>query len=163
MNGHKCHVIGVDSGGLGEAFTEPLENLMSRDIYLDVYFTRFNERADDPSKDTNKRSMLYHRLQDWLYQPSTALPQHHELLVDLGAQRLKANDKNLFMLERKDQVKNRIGRSCDYSDSLALTFVASGHPADPRDIIDTETLPPNADLSHLSNREILEKFSEYYP
>jgi hypothetical protein len=69
-----------------------------------------------------KRTEMYADLRDWL--PTGAIDDCKDLFVDLTAVEAKefgpAKDK--IILERKDELRARIGRSPDDGDALALTF-----------------------------------------
>lgn len=74
---------------------------------------------------TNMRAYCYWALRDWLnprnnYQP--ALPPSDELLQEATEVHWYFNSDGSIAIEKKDDIKKRLGRSPDYLDALANTF-----------------------------------------
>jgi hypothetical protein len=61
-----------------------------------------------------------------------ALPPFDELTQDLTTPRWEYNSQGRIVIEKKDEIKSRLGRSPDFGDSLALTFA-------PHDVRSVET------------------------
>lgn len=59
-----------------------------------------------------------------------ALPPSDELAQDLTAPRWQVNSAGRILLEKKDDIKERLGRSPDYGDALANTFYPDGATAE---------------------------------
>ena len=90
------NVVGVDFGG----------RAMRSDIYQ------------------NKRTEMYHAgIKGWL-ETGGVLPEDDTLCQELATPMLIPVASEKFLMERKDKIKERIGRSPDKADSLALTFAA---------------------------------------
>lgn len=72
------------------------------------------------SRYKNRRAEMWLKMAEWVRQRG-ALPNIPELVADLTTPTYTfVNGK--FQLEDKDQIKQRLGRSCDYGDALALSF-----------------------------------------
>lgn len=88
---------------------------------------QFAGKADDP-RFANKRAEILWRLAEWV-KGGGALPRVPELIAELTTiQYTYKGDQ--FLMEPKEQVKKRLGRSPDYADALALTFA---YPVAPRE------------------------------
>lgn len=106
----------------------------------------FHGHALDP-RYRNKRAEMWFALADWIKRGGS-LPNIPELVPELTAPTYTLSQGKL-MLEDKDMVKKRIGRSPDLADALALTFahadapasLARIHPALGRNLIQTEYDP----------------------
>jgi hypothetical protein len=68
----------------------------------------------------NTRAEIHDAMKTWL--SIGAIPALPVLVDDLVAPQFGYNDKGQLQLERKVDVKRRLGRSPDWSDALALTF-----------------------------------------
>lgn len=79
----------------------------------------FGTKADD-SQFANKRAEMWFRMAEWI-KKGGCLPQDDELVKELTEVRYKHRNGK-FILESKDQIKNRLGFSPDKADALALTF-----------------------------------------
>lgn len=79
----------------------------------------FAGRADD-SRYFNKRTEMHFRLAEWV-KSGGALPEDPELAAELTAMTYVFRGDKLW-LEEKEQVREKLGRSPDRADSLALTF-----------------------------------------
>jgi len=88
-------VVGVDFGG----------SAMRKDIYH------------------NKRVEMYMGIKEWL-ENGGVLPDDQRLCQELAICKLKPSVTEKFLMESKDSIKERLGRSPDMGDSLALTFAS---------------------------------------
>lgn len=107
--------IFVDKGR-GEGVISRMQQLGYRPIGVDFGGT--------PAKDIyrNKRTEMYHDgVKNWLAMGG-ALPDDKKLVQELAVPVLKPGDK--FLMERKEDIKKKLGRSPDEADALALTFAA---------------------------------------
>lgn len=160
MIAHNCDILVYDLGGLGEAFREPLDRLIERDLKLEVRGLLFQGRSSNPALYKNVRSQLYRNLQDWLALASTCLPSGSEfgglaglLLEEISSILVKPVDDNVFTLESKKEIRKRLGRSTDYSDALAMT-------TDLMDEVDEKSYLGEQGMR--STAEILERYPELY-
>jgi hypothetical protein len=88
----------------------------------------------------NKRAEIYWKLREALDPQSPAplmLPPDNELMADLTSVRSKPDSLTGMCLEKKDEIKQRIGRSPDCGDALAMCLInrvsASDYAAAMRD------------------------------
>lgn len=70
----------------------------------------------------NKRAEMYANCRDWLIEGGCLSPDDMELAADLMAPELAPNPKGLIQLEKKEDIKKRLGRSTDYGDGFVITF-----------------------------------------
>ena len=75
----------------------------------------------DSERYANIRAEMYFKCRDWLQDGGT-LPQHLELKTELASVEYKFTAGGRILLEPKDKVKERMGKSPDLADALALTF-----------------------------------------
>jgi hypothetical protein len=80
---------------------------------------QFHSTQCDPQY-YNMRAQIWMRMAEWVKQGG-ALPNIPELVGELTAPTYSFK-KGKFLLEDKDQIKTRIGKSPDLADALALTF-----------------------------------------
>lgn len=91
-----------------------------------VMSVQFHGTPDDP-RYLNRRAEMWFRMAEWV-KKGGALPPMPELVGELTTPTYTyVNGK--FQLEAKDQVKQRLGRSPDLADALALTFAVADQPA----------------------------------
>ena len=97
----------------------------------------FAQKAIDSERYKNRRAEMYYGLKLWL-EAGAAIPDREELLTELCAITYKHDQTgDRLLLERKDEIKARIGKSTDISDAAALTFcVVSTAIHDARDSFD---------------------------
>ena len=109
----------VDStGGYGSGIISRMQQLG----FDDIYGVNFSSSALDQDAYANRRAEMWVLLSRWLKSGHATLPQDNELIRQLTAVQYKFDSKNRIQLERKDELKRRIGRSPDTADALALTF-----------------------------------------
>ena len=87
---------------------------------------QFHGPAIDP-RYRNKRAEMWFAMAEWVKRGG-ALPDIPELVAELTAPTYTLVNGKL-MLEDKDQVKKRLGRSPDLADALGLTFAYPDQPA----------------------------------
>jgi hypothetical protein len=105
----------VDSGA-GAGIIDFLKNLGH-----DVIEVNFGGRPIDQGQYFNKRAEMWDLMADWI-QDGGLLPNIPELKADLVTPSYKYDTSNRLVLEPKDKIKERLGRSPDTADALALTF-----------------------------------------
>lgn len=92
--------------------------------YDNVYEINFGGKSPDDTC-ANNRAYMYRNLakaiKDGFY-----VGENPELKEELLAQRIKLNQRGLFQMIPKEEVKSYLGRSPDISDSLALSFYNDG-------------------------------------
>ena len=95
--------------------------------YQNIYPVKGSERAKNPAEFFNLRSEMYWKMADWL-KKGGAIPKDRELRADLTAPEFYYDDNDKFKLERKEDVRAKLGRSPDAADALAMTFADTIHP-----------------------------------
>jgi phage terminase large subunit len=131
--------IAVDTIGLGAGVADILRS----DGYfpdLTVGVTRFGQQVKrtvvdvnsairlDDGANYNLRAFMARQTKEWL--ESASIPNDPELKADLTA--LKYSFRGgLLLMESKDDMKKRLGRSPDRYDSLALTFAVPTRHEEP--------------------------------
>lgn len=117
------------SGGLGAGVYDILNNLGRRKIFP----VNFGEKALKEIVYPNKRCEMYGELKEWLIDGG-CLPYEGEeaeyIAEDLMAIDYFFNNKSQITLEKKEDIKEKLGRSPDDGDALALTFAMSVPPQD---------------------------------
>jgi hypothetical protein len=82
--------------------------------------------------------MLWSDLRDWL-QNGGLLPRHdEELAEELTAPDFLFDTKGRILLEKKDALRTRLGRSPDRADALALTFAVDMKTTLLEDLLDND-------------------------
>lgn len=103
-------------GGRGEGVIDRLRQLGHR-----VTEVNFGARADEAGRYANKRMEMWARMADWL-QEGGALPDVPDLKTELSAPEYFFTRSGHLQLEAKEDIKEKLGRSPDMADALALTF-----------------------------------------
>jgi hypothetical protein len=115
------------TGGYGLGVVENVRRMLGAQTA--VYEINFSSRASDPLHYVNKRSEMWDTMAKWIR--SASLPAGDELLCkDLTNVRYELA-RGRLKLEDKEKVKDRLGRSPDSADALALTFAYPVAPASP--------------------------------
>lgn len=94
-----------------------------RQLRYSVNEVAFGGQANDPLVYANRRIEMWEGCKKWL-QAGGAIPTNTTLEADLCAPCYGYTPKGLKILEAKEKVKERIGRSPDLADALCLTFAA---------------------------------------
>jgi hypothetical protein len=120
-DGAPCHVDGI---GYGAACAEALRDKIGRKLAVAVNVAKASEALDRSRKYklTNLRAEMYWRLREALDPEGgegLALPPDPELLADLTAARFEVRASGI-LIEPKTKIKERLGRSPDCADAVAL-------------------------------------------
>jgi hypothetical protein len=102
-------------GGRGEGVIDRM-----RQIGYSVIEINFGGVSSNPHC-CNKRTEMWVNMQKWLLSGG-AISDNPELRGDLVTPTYDFDAQNRMRLESKDKIKDRIGRSTDLGDALALTF-----------------------------------------
>lgn len=104
------------TGGFGASWLDQLANLNRTAIPVG-----FSEKALDP-RYFNRRAEMYFKTIEWI-RAGGALPAVPELVAEL-TQTTYTFKGDALLLEPKDVIKAKLGRSPDLADALVLTFAA---------------------------------------
>ncbi len=114
--------IGVDDAGLGGGVTDRL-----REMGVRVQAVNAGEGATASDEFVNRRAEMWWALREELRAGTLALPPDPKLKGDLTNLRYSYDSRGRIKLEPKDDVKERIGRSPDRGDALAIAVWAMKH------------------------------------
>lgn len=113
----KAAAVFIDAGA-GAGVIDRLRQLGQR-----VTEVHFGGRPMRPDRFVNRRMEMWQLLRDWLASGG-ALPPDEALKAELAAPTYSFDSRGLLRLEAKEKVKERLLRSPDRADALALTFAA---------------------------------------
>lgn len=102
------------------AFGAPVAERLRVLGYSNVQEVNFGGQAPDPHQ-ANMRAYMYHLTKDWLLRGAID-PQDERLAIDLATPGYHINTSGKLVIEAKEQIVKRMGRSPDDGDALALTF-----------------------------------------
>lgn len=115
---HSLDAVFVDcTGGYGMGVVDNLRNMVGDE--LTIYEINFSSKANDAEHYLNKRAEMWDSIARWL--PTGVLPKDELLCKDLTNVRYEI-ERGRLKLEDKKLVRQRLGRSPDTADALALTF-----------------------------------------
>lgn len=109
------HSIFVDAGQ-GQGVIDILRQALPC-----VYEIPFGGSALDPVKFYNRRSEMWFLMREWI-RAGGAIPSVEGLVGELSSPIYSYDAKGRISLEKKEDIKERLGRSPDIADALALTF-----------------------------------------
>ena len=95
----------------------------ARQLGHDVSEVHFGGRALRHDIYANRRMEMWAGLRDWL-RAGGSIPDDPALKSDLSTPVYGFDAAGRMLLESKDKIKERLGRSPDLADALALTFAA---------------------------------------
>ena len=110
----KPYAVFVDGTGVGGGVVDIL-----RSFGVQCYDINFTSRSNDP-KCVNKRTEMWVRMGEWLQHAS--IPDMPQLIEELAMPTYEIDERSVKVLESKTKIKQRLGRSPDIADALALTF-----------------------------------------
>lgn len=119
-------LICVDGVGVGAGVVDTLRAMN----FVNVIDVQAAGRARDERKHANVRAELWAGMRDWLT-AGGLIPDDDELSADLTAPDFLFDARGRILLEKKDSIRARLGRSPDRADSLALTFAVETPTAVP--------------------------------
>ncbi len=119
---HGVDMAFIDATGLGAGVYDRLAELGFRRRVRGVNFAA---ASSDGRAHANKRAEMWAGLRDWLEAPGGAdLADDDTLQSHLCAPGYKFDSSGRLLLERKDDIRKRLGFSPDGGDAAALTFAA---------------------------------------
>jgi len=120
-----AEVVFVDAtGGFG---TGVIDGLRRRNIR--VVGVNFSEKATEYDRYHNKRAEMWYTMAKWVREGGQ-IPQDDTVLQDDLVAPTYTFKQSRILIEEKDLVKRRIGRSPDHADALGLTFAWADMPAE---------------------------------
>ncbi len=122
----KPDAIMVDVVGVGASPADQLK-LMGYEI-IEV---NGGLAALDDQKFFNRRTEMYDKARSWM-KAGGMIPPDETLMADLGAIEYGFDGKTRLQLERKEDMKERLGRSPDDADCLSMCFFQHVAPKMPR-------------------------------
>lgn len=112
---HKPAAVFIDVGAMGAGVIDRL-----RQLRYQVTEVNFAGQATD-ERYANKRAEMYFKLKEWM-EGGGAIPDEPTLKSELSVVEYKFTPAGKIILEAKGKIKEKIGKSPDLADSLALTF-----------------------------------------
>ena len=109
----------IDAGAMGAGVVDRLRQLGYAPTEVN-----FGGAAMDSERYANIRAEMYFSCRDWLKDGGT-IKSDGDFKTELSAVEYRFTGNGRIILEPKDKVKERMGRSPDLADALALTFA---HP-----------------------------------
>ena len=119
----KPDMIFVDSGNMGAGAIDRLRQLG----YGNIAEVAFGSKAGRTERYENIRAEMYFKLKAWL-QAGGAIPDIPDLKTELSVTEYKFSKRSRIILEPKEQIKDKMGKSPDLADALALTFAREVAP-----------------------------------
>lgn len=116
INEWKPDAVFIDAGR-GEGVIDRLRQLG----YDNIIEINFGGSPFAPGAYANKRAEMWDTMKQWLLDGG-AIPDHHGMKADLVVPTYEYDSANRMKLEAKEKIKERLGKSPDVADSLALTF-----------------------------------------
>lgn len=110
-----AQAIFVDAGG-GAGVIDRL-----RQLGHVVHEVHFGSSAARPDRYFNRRCEMWVLMAEWL-KSGACIPPDQALIAELSAPSYHFDERGLMRLEGKDQICERLRRSPDLADALALTF-----------------------------------------
>jgi hypothetical protein len=107
----------IDDAGVGVGVTDK-----ARVMGLPIMPVNFGRSASQKKRFANLRAECWWRVRELLREGKLALPNDPKLTADLVMPKYMPDQYGRIILESKDDIRARLGRSPDSADSLALTF-----------------------------------------
>lgn len=122
----------VDVGGVGPGVIDKARELGARIVEVN-----FGQKATQFERYMNKRAEMWVEMRDWVREKDGHIEAPYtigkRIIEELCAPDYMFGASNRIVLEKKDDIRNRLHFSTDYTDALALTF-AERHPRKLRSI-----------------------------
>lgn len=116
INSQSPDAVFIDSGAMGAGVIDRV-----RQLGYVVQEVGFGSAAIDADRYANIRAEMYFKCKEWLEQGG-AIPNEPALKTELSTIEYKFNPAGKIILEPKEKLKERTGKSPDLADSLVLTF-----------------------------------------
>jgi len=139
----------IDEIGIGAGTLDA-----SRRMGLNVRGVTNSKRARQPKRFANIRSECWWRLREKLQKGELCLPDDDLLAGDLVAAKYFYDELGRIVIEDKDSIRARIGRSPDSGDAAALTFASPSLDVDDTDAFEQTTATTQRSKWYLARKEI---------
>lgn len=113
----RVDMLFCDVGNMGAGVIDRVQQLG----YTNISEVAFQSRAQDNARYENIRAEMYFKLKEWL-EKGGALPEVEGLREELHKIQYKFSRHGRLVLTPKEEIKDKLGRSPDIADALALTF-----------------------------------------
>jgi len=114
---HMPFAVYVDGIGIGAGVVDRLMQLG-----IPVVDVVASSASTQPREYANMRAQMWGGMREWLTNPDTDIPYDKDLQDDLTNLEYGYNAKFQIVLESKDSLKERVGKSPDTAESIAVTF-----------------------------------------
>jgi hypothetical protein len=112
---YNARMLVIDDAALGGGVTDRLKEMDER-----VFPINGGERAVDPEKFSNLKSEIWWHARDLFREGKVSIINDPLLVRQLSVVKYKYRSNGTIMIEPKDEVKVRLGRSPDRADALVL-------------------------------------------
>ena len=113
----KPHTVFIDAGR-GEGVIDRV-----RQLGFNVVEANYAAAAMDPARYINRRAEAWDKMRKWL-ESGGSLPNDENLMEELSTPTYSFDASNRMVLEKKEKIKERMGKSPDVADALSMTFFA---------------------------------------
>lgn len=120
---YKADMTFIDAGVMGAGVIDRIRQLGYNNI-SEVYF---QGNALHEQRFENIRAEMYFKMLEWL-KSGGAIPDMPELKSELSIVEYKFSKRGKIILQPKEEIKEKIGKSPDLADGLALTFARPVYP-----------------------------------
>lgn len=120
INDYKPAKIFLDAGGVGAGVYDVL---VARGFKRLIRAINFGAKAIQSDRYCNRRAEMWDNTRQWLdSELEVKITPNEDLLSELCSPSKFYDSKGRLLLESKDAIKKRLGKSPDLADSLVLTF-----------------------------------------
>lgn len=128
--------VRVDSVGLGYYFMRHLRDVLGADLVVGV---NVGEAPRDPSRFANRKAELYWALRDWLQDGQVAGLTDAVTYAQAAEVQYRHDPRGRVVIEGKEEVRRRTGRSPDRLEALVLAFADVSGPVSQGRLVGTVT------------------------
>ncbi|HCU58435.1 MAG TPA: hypothetical protein DIC64_00450, partial [Alphaproteobacteria bacterium] len=114
---HPARVF-LDVGGVGGGVYDILKDRGFGEVVKGI---NFGSKAINDERYANRRAEMWDKIREWL-SDEVELPKDEGLFDELICAGKKYDFRGRLILEEKEEIKKRLGRSTDMADALALSF-----------------------------------------
>lgn len=106
----------IDVGAMGAGVIDRI-----RQLGYSVIEVNFESKAQNSERFENLRAEMYFKTRDWLMQGG-CIDNNPDLKTELSVTEYKYSKTGRIILQPKEEIKEKLGRSPDNADALAMTF-----------------------------------------